>query len=251
MVPIRDLEADVINRERTTRARDYALAEEILDFGSSILFGRRIRIPEGDELLGRIVVGLLIKTLQVFWAVIVLNERGLPASSVVRELIETLVSITYLLREDSVERARLYVDHITIRDLKDMNARLNDPDTEDVVTPEYRQAVQTKVRELQARRGDEFEDMRNWPTWGGSFSLETMARRAGIPGTVYNLPWRFESRAPHALDIPEYLTVTATGDLMATRLEVALRDDADFGEEERDRGLAVSSESLLSTLRLR
>jgi transcriptional regulator with XRE-family HTH domain len=211
------MEQRVIGRTRTDQAEEFALTERILDFGSGLILGRRIANPEGDALLGRIVIGHLVKSLQLFWAVIVLAERGLPTSSLVRELAETVISLAYLLAEDSAERAQLYRDHLTIRDLRDMNARMRDPDTEDIVTHEYRRLVEAKVQELRARRGQtQFESMRRWETWAGSYSLETLAQRAGFPGTIYNLLYRVESRATHALDLAAYLTVTPSGYLLAT-----------------------------------
>lgn len=97
-----------------------------------------------------------------------------------------------------------------------MNRRLGDPDSRDTVTPEYRRAVEDGVAEIAAHRGREFVDeMRNWQTWGGPFTLETMASRAGLPGTVYNLPYSVESRAVHALDAADYLTIDEQGVLQA------------------------------------
>ncbi len=213
---VRDIESMYIARERSGHVQEFALAEHILDSASAILTGRSIANPEGDALLGRVVIGHLIKIIQVFWSIVVLTERALPASSLVRELAETVISLAYLLKENSVERAWLYRDHITVRDLRDLEVRQRDPDLKDLAPAENRR-IREQVENLISRRGaDEFEKLRNWKTWGGPFSLEEMAKRVNLAGTVYNTLYRFESRAPHALDIAEYVTVTSEGNLIPT-----------------------------------
>lgn len=214
---VRDTERTTIARERVAHGAEFALAEETLDLAARIFSHRELTNPEGDVLLGRVAVGLVIKIVNVFWAVIVLSERALPASSTVRELVEAAVSLAYLLKEDRVERARLYREHIVVRDLKDMNRRLNDPDSRDVVTPEMRAAIEKNVAAVIASRSKrEFEAMKEWKTWGGNFSIEAMAHKAGIAGSVMTLLYAVESRAPHALDIADHIALTPEGNLAAT-----------------------------------
>jgi hypothetical protein len=214
---MRNTESETIRRVRSEHAQEFALSEKIFEFGSSILLGRSVANPEGDAFLGFVVIGLLVKILTVFWSLIVLTERALSASSLMRELTEAVISLAYLVREDSVERARLYWDHLAIREFKDLKSRLRDPGLQDWLTPEYREAVDRRVQELSNRRGpEEFERMLHWPTWAGAFPLEEMARRAGVPDTIYNLAYRFESRAPHGLDISAYVTATPQGNLLPT-----------------------------------
>lgn len=205
---IRQREDTTIGNLRARHADKFRLAERILDFGVGLAGGQRIRHQSGDILTGRVLISLYVKMQAVFWAILALAERGLPASSTMRELVETLISLMYIAKEDSVGRAELYRDYLPIRHLKNMNRRLRDPDSQDTVTGEYRQAVEDAVAEVVARRGRGFvEQMKDWQTWAGDFSLETMARRAGLPGTVYNLPYSVESRAVHSLDAADYLTI--------------------------------------------
>lgn len=213
---IRAREEITLRNLRTRHATRFGLAERILDLGVELADGQRIRHATGDRLVGRVLAGLYVKMLAVFWALIVLAERGLPSSSLMRELVEALISLKYIAEEDSGPRAGLYRDYLPIRRLKDMNRRLNDPDSRDTVTLEFRQAVDAAVAEIVAGRGLAFVDgMKGWQTWGGDFSLETMARRAGLPGTIYNLPYSVESRAVHALDAADYLTLDDDGTLRA------------------------------------
>lgn len=204
---------------RTLRARHvdkFRLAEQILDFGVELAEGQRIRHQSGDILTGRVLISLYVKMLAVFWAILALAERGLPSSSSMRELVEALISLMYIAKEDSVARAELYRDYLPIRHLKDVNRRLNDPDSRDTVTPDYKRAVDGAVAEIVARRGQAaVDEMKTWQTWAGDFSVETMARRAGLPGTVYTLPYSVESRAVHALDAADYLTIDERGILQA------------------------------------
>lgn len=213
---IRERETSAMRTLRSKHGEKFRLAERILDFGVQLADGRRIRHQSGDRLAGRVLMGLYVKTLAIFWAIITLAERGLPSSSLMRELVEVLVSLMYIAQEDTAARAERYRDYLPIRDLKNMNRRLRDPDTRDTVTPKEERAVQAAVAEVTARRGEAVvEEMRRWPTWGGDFSLEAMARKAGLPGTVYNLSYAAESRAVHAYDAAEYLRLDERGVLQA------------------------------------
>jgi hypothetical protein len=217
MLP-RDLEQGIIRQMRAKYAQEFALAEDTLNLGNRIFVQRRQALPhpQGDPPLGQIVYGLIIKILNVFWAIIILSERALPASSTVRELAEAVVSLEYLLKEDSVERARLYWDHIAIRDLKDMNRRLDDPKSKDLVIPEVRERVEENIRGMIARRSkDQVEKMKKWPTYGGNFSFEAMIKKTDIEPPLYTLLYAIESRAPHALDISSHAAITPTGTLVA------------------------------------
>jgi len=214
---LRDTERATIAKTRAAHAREFALAEETLDVATRIFSHRQLTNPRGDALLGRVVVGHVTKIIHVFWAVIALSERALPASSTVRELAEAVVSLAYLLKEDSVERAQLYRDHIVVRDLRDMNRRLSDPDSADIVTPEMRRLIEGNVAAVIARRTEPvFAEMKKWRTWGGPFSVEAMAQKAGIPGSLMTLLYAVESRAPHAMDIASHIALTPAGDLAAT-----------------------------------
>lgn len=214
---MRDREPENVSRMRAAHAQEFALVEDTLDLAGRIFSNRRLPNPGGDALLGRVTIGLIVKIIHVFWGVVVEAERALPSSSLVRELTEAVISLAYLLKEDSANRAQLYRDHMVVRDLRDMNRRLNDPDSRDVVTPEYRRLVEDNVHQVILRRTEPvFEEMRSWPTWGGDFSLETMARRAGIPGTLITLLYAMESRAPHAMDISSHVALTPEGDIIAT-----------------------------------
>lgn len=205
---IREREAATLKVLRARHAEKFWLAERILDFGVQLVDGQRIQHSSGDVLTGRVLISLYVKMLAIFWAIVALAERGLPASSLMRELVEALISTAYIAKEDSVTRAELYRDYLPIRHLKNLNRRLNDPDSRDTVTPESQQAVEAVVAGVVVRRGeDSVGQMKKWQTWAGSFGLETMARRAGLPGTVYNLPYSVESRAVHSLDAADYLTI--------------------------------------------
>ncbi len=208
MSRIRERENVTVGNLRARHADKFALAERVLDFGVDLVEGQRIRHQSDDILTGRVLVGLYVKTLAVYWAILALAERGLPASSTMRELVETLISLMYIAREDSVARAELYRDYLPIRHLKDMNRRLNDSDSRDTITPDVERVIRDAVAVVAARRGEAFvEEAKRWATWAGPFTLETMAQRAGLPGTLYNLPYSVESRAVHALDAADYLAI--------------------------------------------
>lgn len=205
-MPMRDQEVEVIPRVRAKYAKGFAVAERILDLGYDLVFNQQIKHPGGDILLGRVLLALYCKMLANFWSIIVLAERQLPTSSVMRELTEALIAFAYIAKEDSSARAELYRDYLVIRDSKDLNRRQKDPDSRDTVTPEYAAAVQKAIQDLEANRGmAAVKAMKDWPTWAGSFSLETMARRAGLPGTVYTLAYSVDSRSIHAMDAADFL----------------------------------------------
>ncbi len=221
---LRDTERSTTARIRSEHSEDCTVAEDVLDFGARILSNRRFPHPEGDARLGRIIIGHLFKILHVHWAIIVVAERGLPSSTLMRELAEAVISLAYLLAEDSVARAELYRGHMVARDLKDMNRRLNDPESRDVVTLEYRQRVEENVQAIVTRKSQaQWDAMKDWPTWAGPFSIEVMARRAGIPSPIYTMLYAVESRATHAMDITSHVAATTTGDLVALLPESADR----------------------------
>jgi hypothetical protein len=64
---------------------------------------------------------------------------------------------------------------------------------------------------------------KEWRTWGGNFSIEAMAHKAGIPGSLMTLLYAVESRAPHTLDIADHVAVTPKGNLAATLPALAER----------------------------
>ncbi len=93
---LRDREAENIKRMREKNPREFALAEDVLDLAARIFSSRPVRPPNGDILVGRIALGLIIKIITVFWEVICATEKALPSSSQVRELAEALISLVYL-----------------------------------------------------------------------------------------------------------------------------------------------------------
>ncbi len=232
---MREQETGSMTRVRTDFNAEFRLAERILDFGYALVIGRRIQNPAGDALVGALLLALYSKILANFWALIVLAERSLPSSSSMRELTEALISLVYVASKDSSARAETYRDYVPVRALKDMNRRWNCPDTRDTVTPEERTAVQVAIDDV-ARRQEQkskrpggrlrkfllrlfrrvppsVDKMRRWKTWAGDFSLEDMARRAGLPCTIYNLAYSTDSRAAHALDAADYLRADPDGTL--------------------------------------
>ena len=203
---------------------EFELAEDTLDLVAQIFSNRRLMPPESDDLVGRIALGLVIKMIHVFWEIISAAEKALPTSSQVRESAEALISLTYLLKEDSSERAQLYADRLVIQAAKDLDRRLNVPTLRDDVTPEIRRAVETKMQPIRARRGDaQVEEMRHWRSWGGNFSVQVMARKAGLPPELYAGLYATESRAPHALDIASHVQRNPDGYLIATLPALAER----------------------------
>jgi len=208
MSRIRERENVTVRNLRARHADKFLHAERVLDFGVDLVDGQRIRHQSEDILTGRVLIGLYVKTLAVYWAILTLAERGLPSSSTMRELVETFILLMYIAREDSVARAELYRDYLPIRHLKDVNRRLNDRSSRDTITLDVVRVVRDAVTAVAARRGEAFvEEAKRWTTWAGPFTLETMALRAGLPGTVYNLPYSVESRAAHALDAADYLDI--------------------------------------------
>ena len=67
------------------------------------------------------------------------------------------------------------------------------------------------------RFSEKVASLRSWKSWAGNFSLEEMARRADIPGTMYNLMYRLDSRAVHARDAGYYVEVRSGG-VLAMRM---------------------------------
>lgn len=221
---LRDREADNIKDMRQRFGQEFELAEDTLDLAARIFSNRRLTPPDGDDLVGRIALGLTIKMIHVLWAIIAAAERALPTSSLVRELAEALISLAYLLKEDSSNRAQLYADRLVIQAAKDLDRRLSEPALRDEVTPEIRQAIESKVQPIRARRGDvQFDEMRRWGSWGGNFSVEIMARKAGLPAGLYAGLYATESRAPHALDIASHVQRNPDGSLIATLPALAER----------------------------
>lgn len=108
---LRALEPERIARLRAAHTTQITLAERILDFANNFLTGARISAAEGNEVVV-VLVAYYVKILADLWAIIVLAERGLPTSSLTRELLEALISIAYIAKEDSAARARLCVDYL-------------------------------------------------------------------------------------------------------------------------------------------
>lgn len=205
---VRALEPERIGRLRAAYVTQVSLAERVLDFANGFFSGAQIDTRD-DDAVAVVLVSFQVKIIANLWAIIVLAERGLPTSSLARELLETVISIAYIAADDAAERARLYVDYLIVRDWKDMQARLTDPSSSDVVTPDQRATIEDGMAQLAARRGAEaVEHMKRGGTWAGC-SLEEMARRAGIPGAIYNLAYRLDSRAAHGLDAGYHIRIRA------------------------------------------
>jgi hypothetical protein len=220
----RDREAANIRRMHEQYPREFAIVEDALELATRIFSSRNVRPPHGDVMLGRIALGLIIKIINVFWGIICATERALPSSSQVRELAEALISLAYLLKEDSVARAQLYADRIIIQTAKDLNRILGEPELRGDITPEMQRQVDAQVQTIKDRRGAaEVKKMWDWGSWGGNFSIQGMARKAGVPPALYTMLYATESRAPHALDITSHVRLNPDGSLSATLPALAER----------------------------
>ena len=207
----RSLEPDRISKIRVQHRAAIELAERILQLANDFFTGRQLTCSDG-ELVARLLCGLNGKVVATFWSLLVLAERGLPTSSLARELLETLISIAYITKEDSATRAQLYADSLIIQEIKDMNARLSDPSSADVVTSQLQSRLQSDEARLVTVYGaQQVREMHSWKTWAGNFTLQDMARCAGVPGLMYNLVYRVDSRAAHARDAGHYLEVRSPG----------------------------------------
>jgi hypothetical protein len=117
---LRALEAERIKRLRSEYAEAFKLAEDVLEFATAFIPPGKIPVRPGHDAVVLVLLSFHAKIMAELWAIIVLCERGLPASSLSREMLEALISVAYIAKEDSEERARLYVDFVAVRDAKDM-----------------------------------------------------------------------------------------------------------------------------------
>src|SRR5262249_22670980 len=115
---LRSAEPDRIRQLRTAHGAQVSLAERVLDFAHGFFAGTRVNAPDGDA-VAVVLVSFQVKIVAILRAIIVLAERGLPTSSLARELLEAVISVAYIAAGDSAERARLYVDYLIVRDWKD------------------------------------------------------------------------------------------------------------------------------------
>jgi len=120
-----------------------------------------------------------------------------------------------------------------------MHARLGDLTSADVVTPELRARLrEDESRLIAVYSPEQVSEMRSWKTWAGPFTLQEMARRAAVPGVMYNLMYRVDSRAVHARDAGYYVEARG-GEGLAMRLP-----------EQVEQHLMPASSCVVTTLKL-
>lgn len=210
---MREYEPRLVKSQRAKMVSEFDLAERVLNVGYALVTGTTVKHPGDDALVGRILLGLYGKILANLWCIIVLSERVLPTSAVMRSLVEALIGMRYIATTDSTNRATLYRDALFLRAEKDLNRRKNSPEDRDTVTPEEERQLAEIIAKIVAERGQEVvEDMKGWKTWAGKDkSIEQMAKEGGLPSTVYNIGYAHDSRGTHAMDSAEFLKETDEG----------------------------------------
>lgn len=85
------------------------LAGRGLSVGWVVATNTTVHHPGGDATRGRIMLSLHAKILNGLFSIVILTERGLPTASVMREMTEAIIALSYM-ATDPVPLVEKYVD---------------------------------------------------------------------------------------------------------------------------------------------
>lgn len=212
---IRERESQAVPINRKAQAKEFDLAERMLNAGFAIITNTTVKHPSDDARAGRIMLGLYGKILNNLLSIVVLSERGLPTASLMRELTEALISFAFISTDPS-RLAQLYVDGVALRAEQDLNRRKATGDPEIVVHPEDENAFGERLVEMESRVGpDRLEEMRGWrQRWAEGKTVEQMVKAAHLPSIVYVGAYAMDSMPVHAMDAADYLELDDDDNLM-------------------------------------
>jgi hypothetical protein len=195
---LRSLEPERIGRLRAAHATRLTFAERILDYVAGFFNGMlKGTVDEEDRvLITRILLSFYRKIVADLWAIVVLSERGLPTSSLTRELLENVISVAYIASDHSTERARLCKSYLYTYNKKDIGARMF---CHSGSMDEYQQNEEFLIYYL-ANGDSRIGAMWEWRTWAGC-TIEEMAKQSALPDRLCtNLLAFLDSRAVQTFD---------------------------------------------------
>lgn len=190
------------------------LAMEMLEYAMNDLLQDRA-FTAGRQIAELTIIGLYFKILAGLESVITLVEKGLPTFALFREMLEALISMTYIATVDSLERADLYRDYLSVSRWKFAAERARNPELEGTVSGTELKNLEEAKELVVAKRGEqvveEMQDPRKWRTWAGGISVRRMSQDAGLSETTYLLGYGWPSQAIHAQDADRYFEVLGDG----------------------------------------
>ncbi len=160
--------------------------------------------------------GLFTKVVRTFKAIKILcdNELSDEAHCLLRVLVEAVVTLQNLNKEDSEERACKYLAYYNICLDKILNAHKNNKALS-AVDPNLEKLIQSRTEELRAEYGsDSYEQMRG-KVWKGIFkgNIEEAFRQVG-QSVTYDTVYRAASLNIHGDDILNYIERTPEGSFL-------------------------------------
>lgn len=190
------------------------VAIDVLEYARNDLLQDRAFTP-GRQIAELTILGLYFKILAGLESVITLVERSLPTFAISREMLEALISMTYIVSGDSLARAEMYRDYLHVVRWKSAAERSRTPGLEGTVSAADMKNLEDEKASVAARRGAKVvEDMQNprkWKTWAGDMSVRKMAQAAGMTETAYVLGYAWPSQAVHAHDADRYFEISDEG----------------------------------------
>lgn len=193
---------------------------DVWEYATNELLHDRAFTP-GRQIAELATLGLYFKILAGLESVIILVQKGLPTFALVREMLEALISMRYITVADSVERADLYRDYLTVSRWKFADERARHPKLKSTVSVTDLKSLEEAKDLVIAKRGEQtVRDMQNprkWRTWAGDLTVRKMARDAGLSETAYLLGYAWPSQAVHARDADRYFEVSEDGIVRASR----------------------------------
>ena len=209
----RRLEPRKVAEMRKRHGPQFDLAERVLTAATRMGLDEHPRHASGDAAVPKVLLAIYGKMVYVYWGLIVLAERSLPTSALIRELMESFVSLAYITNGETVERARLFRDSVALQASRHLQKRLKDEDSRESVRPSdlaFAEELARRVRE--SRTTDEIDAMMKWRTWSG-LSVEAMLRAAGLSTFLYRGPYAAESESLHGFDAFGYFNWLEGGGL--------------------------------------
>lgn len=178
--------------------------------------GRNIPCSSEDEVrFFQVLFGLFVKAIKACRSIQLLCSRGLASDSgaLLRVIIETLISIKWICKEEHLNRTRLYFIHVLAvlnkagncyranKELQELMPGLSDPYNN--IAKRYNDTLAGLSENLKPKN-------KLYISKWSETSLETKAKQTDL-GTLYDMAYRAESEAIHSEDIFSHAKFSSAG----------------------------------------
>ena len=214
-----ELDGEDLVTKHNLYTEDFELGNELLTVALSASKAGVVEgaTPEGPRFSAlTVILGLFAKAVKTFRSIHLLCERGYceDANGLLRTLAEVMTTVTYIAKEDSEERAQQYFDFMSMQDRKLKNATEGNPGLRGFFDQQAIDKIDKMEQKTRARLTDEeYDRRRKRGCWYPDGTIEALMRVTGLQ-SVYDLPFRVSSRAVHATDLMDHVSIRADGALV-------------------------------------